>query len=309
LVAKSPVVHSYIPLAESHGAEFRTECNAESITPDGAGYIVRYTRNGVPAEVRAERVVVAGGGIHSPALLLRSQAGLSKLSTHVGENFNTNGEHAFLGILPPEFDDLDRYACYRGMENAGVMSYHYFESDGFTLHPGGGMEPSLFAADLFLPNDSEVPARSWGLPYKEFMRRVYPHRMIGFSSLGLADGHRAITLEEGKTAVVERDRSAYDRYLDRLESIVFDIGKKTGVKILPGVKRELAGMTSAHLLSSCRMAEAPEHGVIDEHCEVFGHKNLFVCDASSLPYALGVNPALTVAAVAERTAERMLAKG
>jgi choline dehydrogenase-like flavoprotein len=68
-------------------------------------------------------------------------------------------------------------------------------------------------------------------------------------------------------------------------------------------------VTSAHLLSSCRMADTVDDGVVDADCQVFGHENLYVCDASAMPYAFGVNPALTISAIAERTAERVIAKG
>ena len=43
--------------------------------------------------------------------------------------------------------------------------------------------------------------------------------------------------------------------------------------------------------------------------QVFGYENLYVCDASALPFALGVNPALTITAVAERAAAGIIARG
>jgi choline dehydrogenase-like flavoprotein len=81
------------------------------------------------------------------------------------------------------------------------------------------------------------------------------------------------------------------------------------VTLVPTVSRELAGMTSAHLLSSCRMAERAEDGVVDADCQVFGHENMYVCDASAVPFALGVNPALNISALAEKTAEEIVRRG
>jgi cholesterol oxidase len=71
----------------------------------------------------------------------------------------------------------------------------------------------------------------------------------------------------------------------------------------------MAGMTSAHLLASCRMAESVDDGVVDADCQVFGYENLYVCDASAIPYALAVNPALSIAAIAERVADRIIERG
>ena len=57
------------------------------------------------------------------------------------------------------------------------------------------------------------------------------------------------------------------------------------------------------------MAETAVEGVVDPSCQVFGHENLYVCDASVLPFSLAVNPALTIGAIAERTAQHMIARG
>ncbi len=301
---------TYLPLAEAAGAEIRAGAMVDHLEPSGTGYQVFYEQDGEAAQIDGDRVIVAGGGIHSPALLLRSGSHLPNLSAHVGENFNTNGEHAFIGILPPEFADLDSYYCFKSMDNAGMMTFHWFEEEDFTLHPGGGLEPSLFAAAIAGSGHPLLPSKAWGLEYKRFVESVYPHRVIAFSSLGLADGHRAVGLkDDGTPDMEERDRTAADAYLDRLESIVLSVGEQTGIALVPSVPRKLAGTTSAHLLSTCRMAESSDDGVVDPDCQVFGYDNLYVCDASAIPYALGVNPALIISAMAERAAEGIIAKG
>ncbi len=58
--------------------------------------------------------------------------------------------------------------------------------------------------------------------------------------------------------------------------------------------------TTAHCMGGCAMADAPERGVIDAQNRVFGYRNLYVCDGSMLGANLGVNPSLTIAALAER---------
>jgi cholesterol oxidase len=57
------------------------------------------------------------------------------------------------------------------------------------------------------------------------------------------------------------------------------------------------------------MADTAANGVVDETCQVFNYQNLYVTDASAMPYALGVNPALTISAVAERAAAGIIARG
>lgn len=307
---KNHIGLTYLPAAEAAGAEVRDGCDVSEVSPSGTGWTVRFAKDGAAAEVWGQRCIVAGGGIHSAALLLRSAASIPGLSAQVGENFNNNGEHGFIGILPEGFDGIDAYSCFKSMDNAGLMCFHWYDSDGFTLHPGGGLEPSIFAATLAAADHPVLPARAWGMAYKRFVESVYPRRVIAFSSLGLADGHRAVTLKgDGSADLQDRDRTAYDAYLDRLEAVLDGVAEQVGITIVPTVSRAQAGTTCTHLLAANRMAESAEDGVTDAHHEVFGAENLYVCDASSIPYAIAVNPALTIAALAERLSDHILEEG
>ncbi len=65
--------------------------------------------------------------------------------------------------------------------------------------------------------------------------------------------------------------------------------------------------TTAHILGGAVIASSPEHGVIDTNHEVFGHPGLYVVDGSAIPANVGVNPSLTITALAERFAARFRA--
>jgi cholesterol oxidase len=67
-------------------------------------------------------------------------------------------------------------------------------------------------------------------------------------------------------------------------------------------------MTSAHLLAACRMSDRPEDGVVSADGQVFNYPNLYLCDASAIPFALGVNPALNISAVAERVTAGVISR-
>ena len=64
-----------------------------------------------------------------------------------------------------------------------------------------------------------------------------------------------------------------------------------------------------HPLGTCRMAASAAQGVVDPDHQVFGAPGLYVCDGSVVPSALGVNPQLTIMALATRFAMRLLARG
>jgi cholesterol oxidase len=72
----------------------------------------------------------------------------------------------------------------------------------------------------------------------------------------------------------------------------------TAMSMLPEILFNVPG--TAHCLGGCVIADSPEHGVIDCRNRVFGYKNMYVCDGSTVSANLGVNPSLTIAALTER---------
>jgi cholesterol oxidase len=66
---------------------------------------------------------------------------------------------------------------------------------------------------------------------------------------------------------------------------------------------------TAHILGGCAMAASAEEGVVDARNRVFGYRNLYVCDGSVIAANLGVNPSLTICALAERAMSYVPAAG
>jgi len=84
-----------------------------------------------------------------------------------------------------------------------------------------------------------------------------------------------------------------------------DLVRRVGEKIdgLPqGLVTELllGTPTTAHILGGACMGATPDEGVIDSHHRVFGHEGLYVIDGAAISANPGVNPSLTIAALAER---------
>jgi cholesterol oxidase len=72
----------------------------------------------------------------------------------------------------------------------------------------------------------------------------------------------------------------------------------TAMSILPEILFDVPG--TAHCIGGCVIADSPEHGVVDNHHRVFGYRNMYICDGSVVSANLGVNPSLTITALAER---------
>ena len=62
------------------------------------------------------------------------------------------------------------------------------------------------------------------------------------------------------------------------------------------------GLFSAHQMGTCRMGRDPRSAVSDERGEVFGVRGLYIGDASAFPKSSGVNPMVTIMAMAHHTA-------
>jgi choline dehydrogenase-like flavoprotein len=69
---------------------------------------------------------------------------------------------------------------------------------------------------------------------------------------------------------------------------------------------ETQGAYASHPLGGCRMADEIGLGVTDHRCEVWGYEGLFCMDSSAIPTSLGVNPSLTISAVCERAAAKLV---
>ena len=70
----------------------------------------------------------------------------------------------------------------------------------------------------------------------------------------------------------------------------------------------LGKYVTVHPLGGCPMADDPAAGVVDDAGKVFGYEGLYVLDGSIVPTAIGVNPSKTIAALAERGVETLLAQ-
>jgi cholesterol oxidase len=70
------------------------------------------------------------------------------------------------------------------------------------------------------------------------------------------------------------------------------------MSMLPEILFNVPG--TAHCVGGCIMADARDHGVVDYRNRVFGYRNMYVCDGSMVAANLGVNPSLTITALAER---------
>jgi cholesterol oxidase len=90
-------------------------------------------------------------------------------------------------------------------------------------------------------------------------------------------------------------------YIPRANDFAEQFARLTGgtpMSMLPEILFDVPG--TAHCIGGCVMADSPQRGVVDPRHRVFGYQNMYICDGSVVAANLGVNPSLTITALAER---------
>ncbi|HET8713169.1 MAG TPA: GMC family oxidoreductase N-terminal domain-containing protein [Gemmatimonadales bacterium] len=312
--AKQSTLITYLQDAANHGARMVVNCDVRRVL------IERGTATGVEAQVgrfaltvRAKTVVVAGGSIHSPALLLRSGVRLPALGRHLAL-------HPATAVLAEMDEDVRPWT--------GTVQAHY--SDQFAdLHQGYGFKfetapvhPSLLA--LAAPWESAAQ-------HRERMAQLPRTALVGILLRDRFGGR--VSVDRDGTPVIDYRLSRYDRaHLRRALAAAAELMEAADARQIwvplardlryrPGenaradwLRRvDAAGwgpnellLVTFHQMSSCRMGANRRSSVVDAENRVWGIRNLYVADASTFPSASGVNPMLTVMAIAHRAARMIL---
>jgi choline dehydrogenase-like flavoprotein len=307
--AKSSIDVTYIPKAEKTGkVNVRTECMARKIAvwPDGrARSVVYFDPQGRECETFARVIVVAGNAVETPRLLLLSKSslfpdGLANLSGLVGKRFTEHLSVFAYGVFS------DRVDPWRGVPTGGIIQDFYATNGKNSFVRGWTtsveMEPSW-------PLGIAQSIQGWGAGHKARVKELFGHRV------GLCSDGEQLPDERNQVKLDPRVKDAYglpvpliinNHYQNDL-AMIDDISRRhreilnaAGAKdisvepITPGA--------SSHYLGTCKMGTDPKSSVVDAWCRTHDVPNLFIGDGSVFVTGGGVNPALSISALATRTA-------
>lgn len=290
--------------------------------------------NGPPLFVSADVVVVAAGSLGSTEILLRSKAAGLAMSDRVGHGFTGNGDVLGFGYnndvaingigFGTDIDSAEPVGpCISGIIDA--RSTPEFE-DGMVIEEGsvpGALKrflPEIFGAlSRLAGTDTDGGIRDW---LQERQREVggllggpghgAVHNTQTYLVMTHDDGDGRIVLDGDRVRVVwpgVGSQPIFDRINDRLTEATAALG---GTYVRNPIWSDLFNrdLITVHPLGGCPMAEDAEHGVVDDRGRVFSgrhgggvHEGLYVLDGSIVPRPLGVNPLLTISALAERGVE------
>ena len=233
--------------------------------------------------------------------MLKSKKFLNNLSGHVGKNLSANGDMFLAGYLPNEDCEV-----YKGKAQ-GSVTYTFWE-EGFVLQGMGTLPISATVINRIRFKDAKKPFY-WGNETKRVMKQYGKH-LLGIAVIGLDGSDGTVSLDENDNirlnwSMSEKSRKVFDKAIARAKEIVESLG---GELLITEPYQEMGEVITVHPLGTCRMAENAADGVVDANCQVFDNPNLYVVDGSAIPSSLGVNPSLTIAAVAERVSDYIVQK-
>jgi cholesterol oxidase len=317
--AKNTLEKNYLWLAENLGASIRPETEVTWIQPSPGGYIITAReRKGVlrrkTHSFQARNVVFAGGVLGTVPLLLRlreSAHGLPNLSSRVGDQVRTNSE-VLLGVTTLRRDlDLSEGVAITSILDTGRRSYlepvRFSSGSGFfrllaTPHSPGATLSTRIRSGLRrvvgapLRTLRATLVRDWARRTTAllYMRTVDGHLRLTSGRLRFAWNRKGLVSERGKgpapTAAIPEATELADAYAREVDGHVGSLLTET----LLGIP------TTAHILGGSCMGESLDNGVIDHQHRVFGYEGLYIVDGSAVSANPGVNPSLTITALAER---------
>jgi cholesterol oxidase len=316
--AKNTLDKNYLAVAEKHHADVRPLHLATNIEPVSGGYRVHWDRleacRRIPGRATATRVVVAGGSLNSTELLLRCRdelKSLPRLSRFLGHNWSSNGD-----FLTPAIYGTRAIRPSLGPTIATAIDFLDRSQGGESFWIEDGGIPNLF--DDFLKRKRNTVRGSRAKMLITFLQRLLRDRdplrgVMPWFAQGADAADGVLRLKRpwwyfGKRRLrlawdIRRSRSVVDAIVSMHKNLARETGGEVPFNPLWFVCRELV---TPHPLGGCNMAETPDRGVVDHAGRVFGYEGLHVADGSIVPEALGVNPSRTIAALAERIAERIV---
>jgi cholesterol oxidase len=338
--AKNTVLMNYLPDARNHGATIFTRVAVRYVQRKDDRWLVHYQVLGTgrerfdapPLVVSADIVVLAAGALGSTEILLRSAEHGLPLSDHVGHRMTGNGD-----VLAFSYNtDQEVNGIGWGHRNNGeigpvgpCITGMIDNRDQVDLEQGMVIEEGSIPGALadYLPPAMLAVARASGIDTDpglqdriEELRRELDSLVLGSYQGAVRntqtylvqshdDGNGHAVLEEDRLRIRWPDvggQPIFDRISEALQRATEPLG---GTYLTSPIWNKLLGeqLITVHPLGGCVMAEDAERGVVNHKGQVFAgtagsavYEGLYVSDSAVIPRPLGVNPLLTISALAER---------
>jgi cholesterol oxidase len=323
--AKNTLDLTYLYLAEKHGAQVFPETKVVDVRPlhgasDGsAGYEVRTVDSTTWFRQRPKRftcrgVVFSASSLGTMELLfrLKEKDSLPAISPQLGKNVRTNSESLIGARVPGCREDLSRgIAIGSGVyidEHTHIEAVRYprgSDAMGFltTLLTDGRPGPRRIL--LWMKNILCSLLRHPFHTLRMFWPKGWAQEAVILLCMQALEGQIEMGWKRPwfwpfRKFLVSRGEKmpTYIPQANEFAKKFAEVAGGTAMSTLPEILFDVPG--TAHCIGGCVIADSPARGVVDVHHRVFGYKNMYVCDGSVVSANLGVNPSLTITALAER---------
>ncbi|HYC81377.1 MAG TPA: GMC family oxidoreductase [Solirubrobacterales bacterium] len=308
---KRSVMKTYLQDAADAGARFLVDCTVERVvTREGRAAGVEARVGETRVVVEAPTVVVACGGIESPALLLRSGIG----GPAVGKNLRVHPTYMITGVYDEPVE------AWNG-QLITVMSFDFMQCEGeggFYLSPLG-LSPATWAGQSPWTDGRQIREHFLKFPLMSSWHSI--SHDVGSGEVVLGADQRALVRWRLEDEVDRRVAIRAHTELARVHEAagaaeVFTFHWRPRhwrrgedfdayLEELAATPTEEYTAYSAHQMGSCRMGVSPAESVADGRGELHDVRGVWVGDAAALPTAPGVNPMVSIMVLAERTAARI----
>jgi cholesterol oxidase len=316
--AKNTLDKNYLFLARKLGLVLHADTQAVDVRPQGNGYVVSalqgksgFAWGRKSASFSADQVVFSAGALGSVELLLRlrQRGSLPRLSAQIGRRIRTN-EEALIAVTVNARDRSMSEGVAIGSllqtdEHSHIEAVRYGEGSGFWRFLGLPHVPrdapgafKIVLAFLAVLRHPVRFLRAWSVPdwAKYTTVLLYMRSFEGSLRFRLRRGPFGRVM--GTTVDGGSKPRAYMREASELAQAYAK--EADGVPISLFTETLMNVPTTAHLLGGCCMGVDAADGVIDARHRVFGYPGLYVVDGSAVSANPGVNPSLTITALAER---------
>jgi cholesterol oxidase len=341
--SKNTLDFNYLTRFAELGGEIRTRCEVRTFAPRtrGGGFVVRYVehrpeREGQPTAtdtlpletVTADRLVLSAGTLGTTYLLLKNRRSFPALSRALGTRFCGNGDLlAFItgaraggGRLRPLDPSvgpvITSAARVPDVLDGGRGRGFYVQDGGYPLLVDWVIE----AVDI--PGTAR---RAAGFLLRRILNALLARPVSNISGeIGalIGDARRSSTtmpllgmgrdVPDGNMSLQKRflhidwTTRTSRAYFDRVRAAMVAIASAMGGRLKDNPGWYFKRVVTVHPLGGCPMGRNADEGVVDAYGQVFGHEGLSIADGSIMPGPVGPNPALTIAAMADRSARWMI---
>jgi choline dehydrogenase-like flavoprotein len=315
--AKATTDITHWPQAIRAGAELITGARARRVLvgPSGLATGVEYvTPDGAEHVQEASIVVLAANAVGTARLLLLSTApgypdGLANGSGLVGRRLMM---HPFATVLGLFKENLRNWMGHQG---AKIVSYEFYETDpsrGFVRGAKWSLEPT--GGPIWAAIPTQVGVSGWGSEHHEHVQ-AYLGRTARWAIFGedLPDLDNRVTLDSSLTdsSGIPAPRLTYRVGENSRRLLDFHVARARESLETAGAYRveeeRLMRDSGWHLLGTARMGDDAETSVVDRWGRAHEVANLYIVDGSVFVTSGGVNPTSTIAAIAARTADHLIA--